>query len=270
MELSRIALASIVLGLLTTACGAHHHRPADALASDFNPTAIAVSQPYADDENLSSSAPTHILFLMQKGRITQAIQHYRSYVEKSHSHDFTLLRQLAIMLLEHGHAQGEIEDQLMAMFGAGIAADPQLLPILRSGLASSHPQVQMVAVDLLARLQDDAADDLLNRAMSSPYLSTRFQAVYQLAAKRYPTAVYQLEALMAKVPSELRPLFPQLFTMVGDRQANSILKQLLADPSPVVQRAAILSAAKADRDDLLPQIRALATQPHNSKFRSPP
>jgi HEAT repeat protein len=244
-------------------CGPQKARKHEPIAHDFNPipTIVAVDESNRDpiEESLSAT-PTHVLFMMQQGHLTEAIQHYRTYVARTGAHDFVLLRQLSTLLLEHGYQQPDMEDQIMTMFGAGVAGDPQLLPILRSALNSHHPQVQMIAVDLLAQMKNDAADDLLNRAMSSPYLSTRFEAGFQLATKRLPTAASQLEALMAKVPSELRPLFPQLFTMVGNHQSDAILRQLLADTQPLVQRATILSVSHADRDDLLPQIRKLSLQ----------
>lgn len=176
------------------------------------------------------------------------------------SHDFAAIRHLADQILDQGLSSADPEEQMMALFGAGIAEHPALLPLLRRGLASPDPHVQLLAINLLARQCDDIADDLLNRAVVSPFVIIRLEAIYQLAKRHHPAAQGQLEAIMVRLPEETHPLFPQLFAMVGDRHADTRMRQFLADSDWKVRCAAILALAEEGRDDFTPQIRRLAAQ----------
>jgi len=65
---------------------------------------------------------------------------------------------------------------------------------------------------------------------------------------------------MSKVDEELVSLFPQLYALVGNAEALKVLRKLMAHSDEKVRVAAVLSAAKYGRDDLLPSIRILASQ----------
>lgn len=201
-----------------------------------------------------------ILFLMQAGHAETAIENYQRYSRKLGRHDFELLQQMGLILLDQGYRSKNLEIQILTLFGAGVSANEKALYILEDSLNSSNPQLQLVGMNFLARMQNDNADDLLKRAMGSNYLLIRLEAAYLLAAKKSPIAVGQLESLMCKIDPELASLFPQLFALIGDTPSIRILKRLLAHHDENVRMEAILSAAEFERDDLLPQIRTLATQ----------
>lgn len=209
--------------------------------------------------DLHANASNRILFLMQAGNTDVALKSYRAHVEQLGHHDLELIQQMGVGLLEQGSRSSELEVQVLTLFGAGIAIDEKVLYILEDGLRSPQPQLQLIALNFLTRYQSDRADEMIGRAMSSNYLPIRLEAVYQMALKKMPAAVGQIEALMSKVDPELHPLFPQLFALVGTSQATRILRRLMSHPNEGVRIAAVLSAAKAGRDDLLPGIRILAT-----------
>lgn len=204
--------------------------------------------------------PGHILYLAREGRVAEAVQGYRKHVEERGGHDFEVLHGLGVVLLTSVQANGEPEEQLLAAFGAGIAADTRLLPVLQGALASEHPQVQVAAVNLLAQLEDDRADLMLLRAMGSRYPMTRLEAGLHLAHRRHPEVINQLEAFMIKVHPMVRPLFPQLFVIVSTPESDRVLARFLAHPSDAMRRAAVLAVARAGRDDFLPEIRRLSCQ----------
>lgn len=201
-----------------------------------------------------------ILYLMQAGHTTEAVDAYREYTRTIGQHDFELLQQLGLVILDQGYRSSNAEVQLLTLFGAGVSANEKALYILEDSLSSPIPQLQLIGMSFLARYQNDDAEDALRRAMGSPHLLIRLEAAFHLAEKKSPTAAGQIESLMQKVPEEIAFLFPKLFAMVGNSQAINTLRRLLVNSKEDVRVEAILSAAEFGRDDLLPQIRTLATQ----------
>ncbi len=213
-----------------------------------------------------ASFPTEVsgqmLYLLHRGEAASAFENYLAYSRESGEHDFALLQQAGMRLLEQGIESGDPEIQLMCMFGAGVANTPDLLHVLEKGIHAKESRIQLIALNYLGRQNDDLADQLLLDALSSPFLLTRLEACYQLAQKNHPSVLMHLQSLMVKVPDLVRALFPQIVVLLDGSSANQYLRQLLADPDLDVRMEAILSAAKLARDDFLPQIRNLASQAH--------
>ncbi len=201
-----------------------------------------------------------ILYLMQAGQTASALELYRSYENQEGKHDFELLQQMALSLLDQGFRSTKSEIQLMTIYGAGIAANEKALYILQEGMGSKQPEIQMICLNFLSNFHNDSADEALNKAMTSDHLLIRLEAAHYMAQKRIPKAVGLTESLMSKVHPELHPIFPQLFAMAGTDEAMKVLRRLLASTSEAVRVEAILSCAKYQRDDLLPKIRILAKQ----------
>lgn len=209
----------------------------------------------------SAEVPPHLLYLAYKGQISQALDLYLQHVRDAEGENSHLLIELAKVIIDTGIQSEKVEDQIMALYGAGIANHTSLLPVLEKGMRSTNPQMQQVAIGFLARFQDDVADNLLLLGLSSPYLPIRMETAFHLAQKRHPDITVQIAALLAKVHPQLRPLFPQLLAPIGTVESTTLLRQMFTDVDPRVRIEAVLSAARAQRDDLLPQIRALASHP---------
>ncbi|MGA8163668.1 MAG: HEAT repeat domain-containing protein [Waddliaceae bacterium] len=209
--------------------------------------------------SLPSSELSRVLYLMQSGNLSLSLQLYREYVNETGEHDLETIQRIGLMFLDRGRKSNDPEIQLLTLFGAGISLNEEAQYILEDSIQSGHPQLQLIALNFLARFHNDSAIEILNRAMTSPFLPIRLEAAYQLAIQKHPKAVGQIESLMQKVPSEIHSLFPQLFAIAGDASAIKALQRLMAHPKEEVRIEAILSAAKHGRDDLLPDIRRLST-----------
>lgn len=206
-----------------------------------------------------------VLYLMQAGHTDKAIDAYHAYRTKIGRHDFALVQQMGLIILDQGFRSRNEEIQLLTLFGAGISANEKALYILEDTASSPHPQLQLVAMNFLTRYQNDDTEGALRRAMASPHLLIRLEAAFHLAEKKSPTAAGQIESLMHKVPDEIAMIFPKLFAMIGDASSTKILRKLLVHPDEKVRVQAITSAAEFGRDDLLPQIRTLAAQHGHSQ-----
>jgi HEAT repeat protein len=187
---------------------------------------------------------------------------YEQYYQEKGQHDLELLHQLGLMILAEGCTISDPEVQLMTIFGAGVSLDERASYILDEGLSIQVPNVQLISLNFIAKNQNSQTIEAINRALTSPFFQVRLEAVYQLAMMKHPTAVGQTESLMQKVPPELFPIFPQLFAIIGNQGAMKILQRLLVDADINVRVEAIRNIAKYHRDDLLPQIRTLATHHH--------
>lgn len=200
-----------------------------------------------------------ITYLMQAKEIQKSLDLYDKYRAHLGKNDFEILEQLAHILLEEGTKSEDQEQQLLSIYGSAIASVSSSLDFLETGIKSSHPETQVAAIQFLGKLQDDRSDELLIKAMSSSFFFARMEAASQLASRKHPSSVGQIEALMYRVPPEVRFFFPQFFALIGTNDAISILRQLMEDGHATTRVEAILCAARSGRDDLLPMIRSSVT-----------
>ncbi|MCE5316961.1 MAG: HEAT repeat domain-containing protein [Parachlamydia sp.] len=200
-----------------------------------------------------------ILYRMHTGEVSEAFALYREHQKSLGHHDQELLQQIGLTLLDQGSRSHDAEIRLLTIFGAGISSYEKALYILEEAAGGNNPKMQLVALNYLARSQHDRADDAIQRCLTSDSLLIRLEALLYLAEKHHPRATAQTEALMCKLPQDLLPIFPQIFAVIGDESSTISLRKLLAHPVESVRIAAVFAVAKCERDDLLPQIRNLAT-----------
>jgi len=201
----------------------------------------------------------HILYLLQSKEFHRAIDLYSAYKTNLGRHDFEILQQMAMIMLEQGARNPDPEIQLISIFGSNIAGIAASIDVLEAGITSPHPETQIASIQFLGHLQDDRCEELLMKAMSSDYFFTRLEAANQLAMRKSRTAVGHIESLMYKVPSQMRFFFPQFFALIGTSDAIALLRHMMDDKFHLTRIEAILSAARFGRDDLLPMIRSHAT-----------
>lgn len=213
-----------------------------------------------EEIDLSKHNQGRILFLLQQGEHAQGIKLYQEKFQATGKHDFELLHQIGLRILDYGFRLHDPEAQLLALFGASVSAHEDVHYILEESLKSSYPIIQLVALNALAQFQNDRADQAMMRGLGAQSIEVRYEAAHQLCKKKHPLAVSQTESLMYKSPAVALPLYPPLFALIGDIHSTRILKKLFNQSSPDVRLAVILSVAKSQRDDLLPQIRQQATQ----------
>lgn len=211
----------------------------------------------------------HIFYLIQKSTPTEAFNLYRKYVEERHGeHDIEALQNCAFILLEKGIKSDDPEMQLLSIYGSGIGNCSASINILESGIKSKNPIIQLASLRYLSTFPDDRSEELLNRAMNSPFFYTRLEAAYILAQNKSRSSIGQIEGLMQKLPPEAHYFFPELFALNGSHEAMNILRRLINGPNNITKIEAILSAARFQRDDLLAIIRAHATHTHIAELEA--
>jgi hypothetical protein len=189
---------------------------------------LLLFETHADPLPHAAMKQGQILFLAQQGSHEQALKLYQEMAREGGQHDFDLLHQIALQILEDGFRQKDPECQLLALFGASVSANEEAYHILEESLKSKYPEIQLIALQALARFQNDRADLALIRALGADAAQVRIESAHQLCKKRHPQAVGQTESLMYKSPSEFWPIYPPLFAMVGD----AFHKDLAQAPGP--------------------------------------
>lgn len=225
-------------------------------------TAPALSEEISPPTETSSVNKLHVLYLLQKGELASALDLYQKYKIELGRHDFEILQDIGLILLSQGMRHHSPDTQLISLFGAHLAGISASLDVLESGIKSPYPEAQVAAIAFLGKLQDDRSEALLTRAMASDFLYTRMAAAEQLSLRKSRSAVGQIEALMYRIPHQLRFFFPAFFAVIGTQDAIAVLKALMDEPFHMTRIETILSVARIGRDDLLPKIRTIATHSH--------
>lgn len=192
--------------------------------------------------------------------VDQAILIYQEHYKKVGVHDYPFLQEIGFKILEDAIYFDDLEAQLLSLFAVDIANHPKLLPILEQALDSPYNYVQLLAVQTLARLPDDKANQLLVKGCASPFFDVAMTTAFILAERKHHQVMGLLESLMSKAPPEAMEFFPVLFGSIDNDLATQKLKKFLTSPDEKVRLAAAFIAGKTNRTELIPEIRLLAKQ----------
>lgn len=209
---------------------------------------------------LYAEPPQHLLYLVKNQQTNSAITQYRKYMQESGEPDFDFLHELAWSLIAEGCAHEDVEVNLLALFGASLSTQDKALPFFIKGFHSKNPNVQAAALNFLAKMNLDQADKELLSGLSSNQVLIRFMTLHLMAEKKMQGASMQAEALLAKLPKELHPLFPPIFAQIGDDLSMKQIRRFLSDPDDRTRASAILSILATEHEEYLPQVRRAAKQ----------
>lgn len=202
----------------------------------------------------------HILYLMSIHEVEKAIDEYLKIYKIEKKHDFEVLEQMCLTLLEIGGSSPFPEDQLLTLFGISLSQSSQsFLPFLDAAIRSPFPEVQAAALQILSQTHEDKSDDIIATGLKSNFLQIRFETLFHLIHRKTSNSLGQIESLANLLPPQAKPFFVEFYALHGSFEAIQILKQLLNDPDPSVRITAILYSARYGRDDLLPNIRSALT-----------
>lgn len=210
----------------------------------------------------------HSLYLMQQNQVEESIERYREFSDITGRHDFEILQQMGLILLQKGIQSEDPQTFRMTLLGAGLSGSASALEILERGIGSSDPQIQLLSLHFIANFDDDRASELFNRAMGSDFLAIRMEAAYYLAQRKHPHAVGQIEGLMYRLPPAFKAYFPSLFALLGTSDATHSLKRLIEDTDTQTRVESILNVARLGRDDFIPLLRKRLTHTHIAELEA--
>ncbi len=202
----------------------------------------------------------HILYLMSIREVGQAIDEYLQIYKIEKKHDFEVLEQICLTLLEIGSTSPNPDDQLLTLFGISLSGSSNtFLTFLDTAIRSPYPEVQAAALQILSQQHEDKSNEIISIGLRSSFLQIRFETLFYLIHRKTYNSLGQVESLINLLPPQAKPLFVELYAIHGSFEAIQILKQLINDPDPNVRITAILYSALYQRDDLLPNIRSTLT-----------
>jgi HEAT repeat protein len=210
----------------------------------------------------------HSLYLMQQNQIEESIDKYREFSDITGRHDFEVLQQMGLILLQKGIQSQDSQTFMMTLFGAGLSGSAGAIEILEKGIGHPDPQVQLLSLHFIAKFDDDRTSEIFNRAMASDFLAIRMEAAYYMAQTKHPHAVGQIEGLMYRLPPAFKPYFPSLFALLGTSDATQALRRLIEDSDPQTRVESILHVARLGRDDFLPMLRKRLTHTHIAELEA--
>jgi len=202
-----------------------------------------------------------IQFLIAKKEYTTAINNYLTQLETTKEHNQDILSILAKSIIENAISSSDSKSQMLGLYGLLVSEthDPQM--DYSKLVQSSDPYVQLITIQHLSQLHEDSIELILNRAMSSNFLPVRMQALSILVAQKSKLALSHIESLFYRLPPAFKPYFADYYAALGTPHSLKILNQLLSDPNQEVRIAALLAILHTHRDDFIPGIKKLLTQP---------
>lgn len=183
-------------------------------------------------------------------------------VQASGQKNRELIQHIAFQILEEGVKNSDKDTQLMSLLAAAIACHDKANKILEAGAVSENPEIQLAALQIGQKMPSSVGSKIALNMTSSPHAIIRLEALFYLAKEKHPSVQGHIESLIAKVPSELHPVFPQFYAVLGTPKAMRQLRRMMNDTNEVVRLASIVAATEHGRDDLLPQIRSLGKHPN--------
>lgn len=192
--------------------------------------------------------------------LKDAISSYRQLIRFGALHDYDYLQEIGVRCLKQSEGEFDPEALLLSIYGAMIAKNEQLLPVLEHGLNSPYAQVQLAAIRALAEFPDDVATKILLKGLNSNFLEVCFETLFVLVSQKHPESMGYIQALMNKIPEQFHFLFPMLYALLDTPDSAKTLKKFFQHKDAQVRVEAILASAKLKRHDLLESLQILSTQ----------
>jgi hypothetical protein len=202
-----------------------------------------------------------IQFLIAKKEYSKAIDTYQKLYGKKNQVNQEVLQVLGQSILEDSISSLDSKEQLLGLYGLMISQSSGIDFDFSKLIDSKDPSVQMLTIQYLSSLNEDIVENWLNKAMSSPYLPVRLQALGVLVEHKSKLALSHIESLYYRLPEMYRPIFAQYYAALGTPFAIKILKQMLSDPNPQMKVASLLSITQFKRDDFKEEVKKILSQP---------
>lgn len=206
-----------------------------------------------------------LLYLMHRQKPEEAFNLYLENVQ-DHKHDYALLQKMAKELIYEGAKSLDPEVQMMCLIAFSISSESSLHFLLRQSLdPKAPPQLQLATVAILGQMQDDRANEILKKALASPFLLLRLEAIYHLAKNKVNEVFEPMQSLFAKSPPEALPLFAQIAIELDTPQNDRFIRQLLSHQNVALRVEMLKEIRKHGLDHFHDQILKLASESHISQ-----
>ena len=208
-----------------------------------------------DSANNDTMVKSQILYMISKGEQIKGLKKYQEYYKQSNEHDYKLLREIALNIIEDGISKGSELDSLLALIAIEIAHEDCFTHHLSKLIKSRFFPVQAKTLSLLKRIDNDYSDMLIKSCLSSDFIMLRLEALSILVQKHNKTALGQVEALMNMVHKQYHPIFVDFYALSGTKYAISMMKQMISDKDLNLNLATIMAVKNHGIEELIPNLR---------------
>lgn len=202
--------------------------------------------------------PAQILYKLRQGAVERAVISYKDYKTAKGGHDYALLQQMAIAIIEESSRSTNHDLQLLSLWAAAFSLNPKLLNVLSGGLKKEDPRDILATMFFLMGFPDDRAVAMIKEELNSPWLPIQATAAEFLIQRKEKGILDIVARWLDRVDPRFYPLFVPLFAPSEERFATCWMKKFLHSSDPNVRLMALLEASDKGRDDLLPEIREAA------------
>ncbi len=104
------------------------------------PYTVQLNNSIVSAESANPVNKLHILYLLRSKEFEKSIELYQEYKKALGRHDFEILQQIAMIILEQGIRSNDFETQLTSIFGSKIAGISASIDVLETAILSQQPQ----------------------------------------------------------------------------------------------------------------------------------
>lgn len=206
-----------------------------------------------------STQTNYKIFCAGQQSTQQALSLYLEALDTHKEHDFVVLRKIAENCLRQSLGSLDPQTREGAIIGAGLARSMETLDILSLAMENPNPTQQLLVLSVLATNPSKTSNELLFKALSSPYPFIRLEAAYQLASLKNTKVVDHLHSFIHKLPEEIRALSAAIFLRLETEESDAYIRELLASSKSTTRNYTALLIGEYQQKRFVPTLRSLLT-----------
>ncbi len=217
--------------------------------------ALFFSQGHCD---FSEKDRNRILYTSQKS-VPDALKLYLDSLDSQQHHDFSILRALGERGLKQSLLSSEASIRKGAIIGASLSSSAEALDILSLAMETEDPFEQLLVLSAISSHLSTTTDELLFKAMNSPYPIIRLEAAYRLAGLKNTKVIDYLHTFIHQLPEQVQTLSATIFLKLDTEEANAYIHELLGSKQSSIRNAIAVLIGDCQKKCFLSALRSLAT-----------
>lgn len=197
--------------------------------------------------------------ILQADRTSHSLSLYLNALQTHEDHDFFVLRKIAENCLRQGLFSSDPQIRKGVIIGSGLANSLETLDILSLAMEDPDPIQQLLVLSSLSSYSGKTSNEILLKALSSPYPMIRLEAAYRLAGFKNIKVVDHLHSFIHKLPEEVRALSAAIFLRLETEESDSYIRELLTSPNSVIRNYTALLIGEYKQKRFISTLRKFLT-----------
>ncbi|ANH78209.1 HEAT repeat domain-containing protein [Candidatus Chlamydia sanziniae] len=189
----------------------------------------------------------------------EALSHYIQALDTYCDHDFFILRKIAEDCLKQGLRSSDPYIRKSTIIGAGLVGSSEALDILTEAMETSDPLQQLLVLSAVSAHLSKTSDELLFKALASPYPIIRLEAAYRLAGLKNTKVIDYLRAFIYQLPEEIQCLSAAIFLRLETEESDTYIRQLLSSTKSTIRSTTAVLIGEYQQKRFLTTLRNLLT-----------